>query len=80
MEPPLKEEAKPAYPFLALAVSLMLGFIPRFFRLWDDMERAYAARGGRPGVKKLSRLIPPAAEAMLEAAAETEKALEARGF
>jgi energy-coupling factor transporter transmembrane protein EcfT len=44
------------------------------------MEKAYAARGGGPGIRKLKRLIPPAAEAMLEAAAETEKALEARGF
>jgi biotin transport system permease protein len=73
-------EARSMYPFLSLAISLMLGFIPRFFSLWDEMEKAYAARGGRPGIKKLRLLIPPTAEAMLEAASETEKALEARGF
>jgi biotin transport system permease protein len=73
-------EPKTAYPFFSLAVSLMLGFIPRFFSLWDDMEKAYAARGGRPGPGKLRLLVPPAGEAMLESAAETEKALEARGF
>jgi biotin transport system permease protein len=73
-------EAAPAYPVLSLAVSLMLGFIPRFFSLWDDMEKAYTARGGRPGLRKLKSLIPPAAEAMIEAASETERALEARGF
>jgi biotin transport system permease protein len=61
-------------------MALMLGFIPRFFSLWDQLEKAYTARGGRGGMAKLKRLIPPGTEAMLEAAAETEKALEARGF
>ncbi|MDR1212325.1 MAG: energy-coupling factor transporter transmembrane protein EcfT [Spirochaetaceae bacterium] len=74
------KETKPAYPFLSLAISLMLGFIPRFFSLWNQMETAYTARGGRGGIEKLKRLIPPGTEAMLDAAAETEKALEARGF
>jgi biotin transport system permease protein len=75
---PRNAEARTA--FISLAVSLMLGFIPRFFSLWDAMEKAYTARRGRRGPVKLRLLIPPAAEAMLEAAAETKKALEARGF
>jgi energy-coupling factor transporter transmembrane protein EcfT len=73
----LRREARPV---LSLAISLMLGFIPRFFRIWDEREKAYRARGGRRGFAMLRLLIPPAAEAMLNAAADTGKALEARGF
>jgi biotin transport system permease protein len=78
--PAKNEDAEPRAAFISLALSLMLGFIPRFFSLWDDMEKAYTARAGGNGIQKLRRLIPPLTEAMLEAAAETERALEARGF
>jgi biotin transport system permease protein len=67
-------------PRLSLGISLMLGFMPRFFEIWESAGMAYRARGGKGGVRRLPVLIPPAVERMIYAAAETAGALEARGF
>ena len=63
----------------SLGISLMLGFIPRFFELWDTMNAACEARSGKRGSRRLFVLIPLVTERMLQAAAETALALEARG-
>jgi biotin transport system permease protein len=65
---------------LSLAISLMLGFIPRFFETWDAVSAAYQARGGKKGIPAMLTLIPLAIEGMLAGAAETAQALEARGL
>jgi biotin transport system permease protein len=80
-----KEEAYQEADFkkisaLSLSVSLMLGFLPRFFEVWEDAEAAYFARGGRKGFGELILLIPLVTERMIEAAAETASAMEARGI
>jgi biotin transport system permease protein len=62
---------------LGLGISLMLGFIPRFFEIWEDADAAYRARSGKKSRRLL--LIPLTAARMLEAAAETAAAMEARG-
>jgi energy-coupling factor transporter transmembrane protein EcfT len=64
---------------LSLGLSLMLGFLPRFFALWQDAVLAYRARCGKRGLPQLIALVPLVMERMLLAAAETATALEARG-
>ena len=63
---------------LSLGLSLMLGFLPRFFALWEGAELAYRARCGRRGLPQLLALIPLVMERMLLSAGETAAALEAR--
>jgi energy-coupling factor transporter transmembrane protein EcfT len=67
-------------PRLSLGIALMLGFLPRFFLIWENAGLAYKARMGKRGPAKLRLLIPLAVEEMIEAAAETAAALEARGL
>lgn len=66
-------------PRFGLALALMLGFIPRFFEAWEAAEAAYRARAGKQGLSMLLVLAPLVTERMLETAAETAAALEARG-
>jgi biotin transport system permease protein len=68
------------HPRLSLGIALMLGFLPRFFLIWENAGLAYDARMGKRGPAKILRLIPLATEEMIEAAAETAAALEARGL
>ncbi|MDR0601759.1 MAG: hypothetical protein LBG42_05195 [Treponema sp.] len=63
-----------------LGIGLMLGFIPRFFAVWEDAGLAWRARGGKNGPARILFLVPFAVEKMMEKAAETAEALEARGF
>jgi biotin transport system permease protein len=64
---------------LSLGLSLMLGFLPRFFALWEGVELAYRARYGKQGLSQILALIPLAMERMILSAGETATALEARG-
>jgi biotin transport system permease protein len=64
---------------LSLGLSLMLGFLPRFFALWEGAELAYRARCGKRGLPQLFALIPLVMERMILSAGETAAALEARG-
>jgi biotin transport system permease protein len=62
-----------------LGVSLMLGFLPRFFEIWESAETAYRARGGKNNIKKLVFLTTVTIERMIELAVATADALEIRG-
>jgi energy-coupling factor transporter transmembrane protein EcfT len=64
---------------LSLGLSLMLGFLPRFFAVWESAELAYRARCGKRGVPQLLALVPLVMERMIISAGETAAALEARG-
>jgi biotin transport system permease protein len=66
-------------PFFSLGISLMLGFIPRFFEMWDDANFACDSRSCKRGLRRLTLLIPLVTERMIEASANTALALEARG-
>jgi biotin transport system permease protein len=66
-------------PKLSLAIPLMLGFLPRFFEIWEAAHTAYAARAGKKGIRATLTLIPIVTGRMLEAAAETAEAMESRG-
>jgi energy-coupling factor transporter transmembrane protein EcfT len=74
----LKDVLSLINPKLGLAVSLMLGFIPRFFEKWQTMQTAYRARGGKTGIKEILVLIPLVSQRMIDAACETAIAMEAR--
>jgi biotin transport system permease protein len=65
---------------LSLGISLMLGYIPRFFELWENANLAWEARRGRGGFSRIAVLVPLVTERMMEAAAETAAALESRHF
>ena len=64
---------------LSLSISLMLGFLPRFFEIWESLNLAWKSRGGRNTPRRLTVLIPLALERMMQKAGETAEALEARG-
>ena len=66
--------------FFSLGISLMLGFIPRFFELWETVNLACDARVCKRGPRRLLLLVPLVTERMMEAAADTALALEARGL
>ena len=66
--------------FFSLGVSLMLGFIPRFFETWETANLACRSRSCRGRFRRLFVSVPLATERMMEAAAETVLALEARGL
>jgi len=65
--------------FFSLGLSLMLGFIPRFFELWEMSNLACEARSCKRGIRRLFIIIPQLTERMLASAADTALALEARG-
>jgi len=67
-------------PFVSLGISLMLGFIPRFFEMWDNANLACDSRSCKRGLHRLFLLIPLVTERMMEASANTALALEARAF
>jgi biotin transport system permease protein len=67
-------------PRLSLGIALMLGFLPRFFELWETLTTAYDARSGKGGLPRILALLPLAVERMIESAAETAGALESRGI
>jgi energy-coupling factor transporter transmembrane protein EcfT len=66
--------------FFSLGLCLMLGFIPRFFDLWETANLACEARSCKRSPRRLLILLPLVCEQMMEAAADTALALEARGL
>jgi biotin transport system permease protein len=75
-------DSLPQGPFspLSLGIALMLGFMPRFFEIWENTELAYRARSGKKGPAQIVTLIPLTIERMIECAVETAVALEGRGL
>jgi len=67
-------------PFFSLGLSLMLGFMPRFFEMWDEANLACDSRSCKRGLRRLLLLLPLVTERMMEASANTALALEARGL
>jgi biotin transport system permease protein len=63
----------------SLGLTLMLGFLPRFFELWESANLAFDARAGKKGFRRLVVLVPLVIERMMELAGQTAEALESRG-
>ncbi len=64
---------------LALVFALTLGFLPRVFEVWEAATEARAARLGKTGPLGVAAVTPLAIERLMEMAAETARAMEARG-
>ena len=64
---------------LSLYISLMLGFLPQFFEVWEDLRLAWKSRAGKKNLSFIVVLVPLAVEKMMRKAAETAIAMEARG-
>jgi biotin transport system permease protein len=64
---------------LSLYISLMLGFLPQFFEVWEDLCLAWKSRGGKKNLSFIVTIVPLAIERMMRKAAETAAAMEARG-
>jgi biotin transport system permease protein len=75
----LFRKGKRSYSRISLGISLMLGFLPRFFEVWEAANLAYQARAGKKGVSRFIILLPLVTERMIELAAETAEAMESRG-
>jgi energy-coupling factor transporter transmembrane protein EcfT len=67
-------------PRLSLGISLMLGFLPRFFEVWESVTAAYRARAGKRGLPQMLTVIPLVIERLMAKAGETASALESRGL
>ncbi|GHV90543.1 hypothetical protein AGMMS50268_10460 [Spirochaetia bacterium] len=65
---------------LSLGISLMLGFLPRFFEIWESANLACEARANRRGLRRIIIILPLVIERMMQIAGETAQALEARGL
>jgi biotin transport system permease protein len=64
---------------LSLYISLMLGFLPQFFEVWEDLCLAWKSRAGKKNLSFIVIIVPIAIEKMMRKAAETAIAMEARG-
>lgn len=64
---------------LGLYLSLMLGFMPRFFEVWETLKLAWENRAGEKKLSRLTSLIPLLIERMMSHAAETALAMDSRG-
>ena len=64
---------------LSLHFSLMLGFLPAIFEIWEELSLAYKSRSGRRGVSLLYFILPKLIERMIKRAGDTALAMEARG-
>jgi biotin transport system permease protein len=77
----VRHQARGPFPLFrfGLAFSLMLGFLPRFFEIWEETGMALDARCARRGIRRFLLIIPPVTERMIEKALDTALALESRG-
>ena len=65
--------------YFSLGLCLIIGFIPRFFELWESSNIACEARSCKKGLRRLFILVPLVTERMMVSAADTSLALESRG-
>ena len=66
-------------PVFALAVSMLINFIPAVFKIWNQLCRAWLCRGGKTGVKMFMTLIPQLFSLGLKFSLDSAKALINRG-
>ncbi len=62
----------------ALVVSMFINFIPAVFKIWNQLKRAWFARGGKSGIKMFLSLIPVLFSIGLKYAYDTTKAVLVR--
>jgi biotin transport system permease protein len=65
-------------PVIALAICMMLNFIPRIAETWETASAACRARSGKRGFARLALVAPLVIEIMIEKAGDTALAMKAR--
>jgi biotin transport system permease protein len=65
---------------LSLSISLMLGFIPMLFQIWEDLNLTWKSKGGNKNLSRMVKLVPLLVERMMLKAVETATAMESRGM
>ncbi|QTQ11663.1 hypothetical protein HRI96_05265 [Treponema parvum] len=63
---------------ISVMFSYFLLFLPRIFTIWNDISRAYKARGGKNDIKKIFVLFPILISLSIHKAWNTALAAEAR--
>jgi biotin transport system permease protein/energy-coupling factor transport system permease protein len=63
---------------LGTSAALMMNFVPALFELWNKLNRAYRARGGKRGLKQFRVLFVALIALSLHYAREKARALAAR--
>ncbi|MDR3283650.1 MAG: hypothetical protein LBS97_00535 [Treponema sp.] len=63
---------------IAEAIALFFGFIPGVFECWNRLELAWAARGGKNGLRKIAVLTPLLVSRGFYEASQKAQAMEAR--
>lgn len=66
-------------PVFALAVSMLINFIPAVFKIWYQLKRAWISRGGKQSPLMVMTLIPQLFSVGLKYSFDTTKALINRG-
>jgi len=81
----LANRSPPFFHFLAglpVLFSLTLGFIPRIFILWQNLDRAWNARAGGRSIssvwQRITRIVPALILLALAQASDTDRALRNR--
>ncbi|MCL2231472.1 MAG: energy-coupling factor transporter transmembrane protein EcfT [Treponema sp.] len=65
---------------IGISIALMLGFLKKFFEIWEDINLAWKSRGGRKNLRQFKILVPLVIEKMMVKAIETASAMESRGL
>ena len=65
---------------LSLSISLMLGFIPMLFQIWEDLNLTWKSRGGKKNLTRMIKLVPLLIERMIIKAIDTASVMESRGL
>jgi energy-coupling factor transporter transmembrane protein EcfT len=66
-------------PRLSGRLALFAGFIPEIFQIWTQIDRAWRARGGKPGLAKVKTLVFALITVSFEKTAAKAAAMSARG-
>jgi biotin transport system permease protein/energy-coupling factor transport system permease protein len=74
---PLLKKISPK-PHAAQGIALFAGFIPEIFATWAQLDLAWAARGGKPGIRKIRTLVFALISLSFEKAERKARALSAR--
>jgi energy-coupling factor transporter transmembrane protein EcfT len=76
---PFVGQLVPRKPRFAEGLALFAAFIPELFQTWTQIDLAWRARNGKPGLKKIKTLIFALITLSFSKASEKAKALTARG-
>ncbi len=65
-------------PRFSQSLSLLLTFIPQVLSVWTKLDTAWKARGGKNGIKKMTKLLPVLISVSMHNAYQTAMAVSSR--